>query len=135
MSLMSIGSSAKRSWERVGYGVRSSSFTYVLACVIEEANLCGLKITKKEMLVLVVFFCFATQIFPVLFLDDSGPIQCIKEAQRYAWIPAYLVVIDLILKRYPMQVRQLGYMGGGYPALLEQVSRCRKVDPILLADG
>ncbi len=94
----------------------------------------GLKITKKEMLVLVVFFCFATQIFSVLFLDDSGSTQDIKEALRYAWIPAYIVIIALILKRYPAQVRQRGYMGG-YPALLEQAPRGRKVDPILLADG
>jgi len=95
--------------------------------------MCGLKISKKEMLVLVVFFCFATQIFPVLLLNHSGPIQDIKEAQRYAWTSAYFVIIGLILKRYPTQVRQFGYMGGS-PALLEQAPRDRNVRPILLAD-
>ena len=93
----------------------------------------GLKITKKEMLVLVVFLCFATQI-PVLFLDDSGPSQDIDETLRYVWIPAYIVIISLSLKRYPAQVRQRGYMGG-YPALLEQAPGGRKVNPISLADG
>jgi hypothetical protein len=96
--------------------------------------MCGLKTTKKEMLVLVVFFCFATQIFPVLLLNHSAPIQDIKEAQRYAWTSAYYVNIGLILKRYLMQVRQSGYMGRS-PALLEQAPRGRNVKPILLADG
>jgi hypothetical protein len=96
--------------------------------------MCGLKITKKEMLVLVVFCRFATRNFPVLFLHDSGPIQDIKEARRYAWVSAYLVIIGLIRKRYPRQVRQFGYMNGS-PALLEQAPRGRNIKPILLADG
>jgi hypothetical protein len=87
-----------------------------------------------EMLVLLVFFCFATRIFPVPFFHDSGPIQDIKEARRYAWVSAYLVMIGLIRKRCPRQVRQFGYMSGS-PALLEQAPRGRNIKPILLADG
>jgi exopolysaccharide production protein ExoQ len=60
------------------------------------------KITKEEILVLVVFCCFATQMFPVLFLDDGGPTQDIKESLRYAWIPAYLAILALVLPRLPL---------------------------------
>lgn len=64
----------------------------------------ALKITKEEVLILVVFLCFATQMFPVLFLNDDGPNQDIKESLRYAWIPAYLAILVLVLPRLPIVV-------------------------------
>jgi exopolysaccharide production protein ExoQ len=62
----------------------------------------ALKINKEEALVLVVFFCFATQMFPSLFLDTGGPVQDIKENLRYAWIPSYLAILALVLPRLPL---------------------------------
>jgi exopolysaccharide production protein ExoQ len=67
-----------------------------------RSNVRALKITKEEMLVFVVFFCFATQMFPILFLGDGGPTQDIKESLRYAWIPAYLAILALVLPRLPV---------------------------------
>ncbi len=62
----------------------------------------ALKISKEEILVLVVFFCFATQMFPILFLTDDGTNQDIRETLRYAWIPAYLAILALVLPRLPV---------------------------------
>jgi exopolysaccharide production protein ExoQ len=62
----------------------------------------ALKITKEEIIVLIVFFCFATEMFPVLFLNDDAPNDDIKEVLRFAWIPAYIAILALVLPRIPV---------------------------------
>lgn len=71
-----------------------------------------LKISKEEILVLVVFFCFATSMFPVLFLNGDGANQDVKEALRYTWIPAYIVILALVVPRLPV------ILAGAYKAPL-----------------
>jgi exopolysaccharide production protein ExoQ len=80
--------------------------------VIEGCNVRGFKTTKEEILVLVVFFCFATELFPILFLSSDGADRDVKEALRYAWIPSYVVILALILPRLPV------ILAGAYKAPL-----------------
>ncbi len=68
--------------------------------VRDPGNVRALKISKEEILVLIVFFFFATQLFVVLFLNDDAPNQDVKETLRFGWIPAYIAILALVLPRF-----------------------------------
>jgi len=66
----------------------------------DPGNVRTLKMSKEEILVLIVFFFFATQLFVVLFLSDDAPNQDVKETLRFGWIPAYIAILALVLPRF-----------------------------------
>jgi len=68
--------------------------------VRDPGNVRSFKMSKEEILVLIVFFFFATQLFVVLFLSDDAPNQDVKETLRFGWIPAYIAILALVLPRF-----------------------------------